>query len=50
MQGEKADDNKLHFSDFFYLHRLEEKMDLMEMKDFLKIEVNVAKLPEFSVV
>lgn len=36
----KGADNKLHFSDFFYLHRLQEKMELMEMKDFLTQEVS----------
>lgn len=39
-KGVNQDDNKLHFSDFFYLHRLREKMELMEMKDFLEQEVS----------
>ena len=39
-KGVSQDDNKLHFSDFFYLHRLREKMELMEMKDFLEQEVS----------
>jgi len=38
-KGEKEHDNSLHFSDFFYLHRLKEKMKLIEMKDFLEQEV-----------
>lgn len=37
-KGNDPDDNSLHFSDFFYLHRLREKMELVEMKDFLEKE------------
>ena len=32
-----AKDNKLHFTDFFYLNRLREKLKIIEMEDFLKI-------------
>lgn len=40
-KGDSHKDNMLHFSDFFYLHRLQEKMKLIEMKDFLAKEVRV---------
>lgn len=40
-KGDSHKDNMLHFSDFFYLHRLKEKMQLIEMKDFLAEEVRV---------
>ena len=37
-KGSAPDDNKLHFSDFFYLNRLREKMEMIEMRDFLEAE------------
>jgi len=37
-EGSAPDDNKLHFSDFFYLNRLREKMEMIEMRDFLEAE------------
>ncbi len=43
--GKEAKHNELHFSDFFYLHRLREKLDLIEMEDFLRDEVRVASPP-----
>lgn len=45
-KGEKADDNKLHFSDFFYLHRLQETMELIEMDKFLEREGVTGNLGE----
>lgn len=47
-KGASADDNKLHFSDFFYLHRLQETMELVEMDKFLEREGvtgNLGELP-----
>lgn len=32
-------DNKLDFADFFYLHRLKERMPFIEMEEFLEKEV-----------
>jgi hypothetical protein len=32
-------DNKLDFGDFFYLHRLKERMPFIEMEEFLEKEV-----------
>lgn len=40
-KGDSHKDNMLHFSDFFYLHRLQQKMKLIEMKDFLAKEVSI---------
>lgn len=47
-KGSDPDDNSLHFSDFFYLHRLRQKMELIEMHDFLEAEAvtgNLGELP-----
>jgi len=43
-KGDAPDDNKLHFSDFFYLNRLREKMEMIEMKDFLEAEATSGHL------
>ncbi len=45
-KGASADDNKLHFSDFFYLHRLQETMELIEMDKFLAEEGVTGNLGE----
>lgn len=47
-KGSDPGDNTLHFADFFYLHRLQEKMEMIEMKDFLETEAvtgNLGALP-----